>query len=95
MQTDRLGRADETARAQSDAPVRILGVQDAGPEAWQGIVVGPDEARGRFVAHLGPNHLTLTAFGVTRTMPRLDTDPAWLAQEPCIVLGLALIVSEV
>lgn len=74
--------------------VRVLGVQPAGQHAFRGLVVTATGGQGRFHVTLDPDRLVLVAFGERREVPRLARGESWTAQEPAVMLGLALIASE-
>lgn len=79
------------------APVpdlRVLGVQPAGPHAFRGLVVTATGGQGRFHVTLDPDRLVLVAFGERRVLPRLARGEGWAGQESAVMLGLALITSD-
>lgn len=74
--------------------VRVLGVQPAGQNAFRGLVVTTIGGYGRFHLTLEPDRLVLIAFGERRVLPRLARGDSWAAQEAAVMLGLALITTD-
>lgn len=73
--------------------LQVLGVQADGPDRYRGLLVTATGAQGQFHVTLHADRIALSAFGVQRTLPRLARAADWDTQEPCIVLGLALITA--